>query len=684
MCASLRKLTEAASIHSIPSSRRSFLAGGASLTAALLLPRGGASQPAPARPLVPRETFFGDPDITSAQLSFDGAWVAYIAPVDGVRNLWLAPVGDLAAARPLTRVTDRPIGSFFQWAYTNRQVVFWQERDGDENWRASSADIKDGTVTLLTPPRGVRSWVQEVSQRFPQEMLFAHNERDKRFFDLYRVDVVTGQSALLYENDRFSWLVSDSAFQLRLGVRYLKDGRAEVLERRSTGTWVYFTTVPRGDLDSTRYLDFSDDGKTLYLFETRERDKAALVAVDMATRRARVLSEDPNADVTRVLLHRVTRRPLAAGSMVDRRRWRVVDPSFAADLNAIQASTRGDVELIGLSADARRVLVSIQHDAASPEWVLYDRTARRVSPLFKARRNLDGLPLRPLEPVAFPAFDGLKIPGYLTLPAADARNVPMVLVIHGGPYFRDEWGFNSTHQWLANRGYAVLSINYRGSTGFGKAFVTAADREWGGKMHDDLIAGVDWAVKRGIADPKRVGFFGGSYGGYAALTAATKTPEVFACIVDVFGIANLLTFMAAIPPYWAPGFSVWKNRIGDPDTEEGRAFLRERSPLTHIDRAFRPILIVQGLEDVRVTRAESEQMVAALRQRNVPLTYVVFPDEGHGFSKPKNQIAFRAVTEVFLAKHLGGASQPIDRTQDFAGSSITIEAGADLIPGLKT
>jgi len=684
MCASLRKLTEAASIHSIPSSRRSFLAGGASLTAALLLPRGGASQPAPARPLVPRETFFGDPDITSAQLSFDGAWVAYIAPVDGVRNLWLAPVGDLAAARPLTRVTDRPIGSFFQWAYTNRHVVFWQERDGDENWRASSADIKDGTVTLLTPPRGVRSWVQEVSQRFPQEMLFAHNERDKRFFDLYRVDVVTGQSALLYENDRFSWLVSDSAFQLRLGVRYLKDGRAEVLERRSTGTWVYFTTVPRGDLDSTRYLDFSDDGKTLYLFETRERDKAALVAVDMATRRARVLSEDPNADVTRVLLHRVTRRPLAAGSMVDRRRWRVVDPSFAADLNAIQASTRGDVELIGLSADARRVLVSIQHDAASPEWVLYDRTARRVSPLFKARRNLDGLPLRPLEPVAFPAFDGLKIPGYLTLPAADARNVPMVLVIHGGPYFRDEWGFNSTHQWLANRGYAVLSINYRGSTGFGKAFVTAADREWGGKMHDDLIAGVDWAVKRGIADPKRVGFFGGSYGGYAALTAATKTPEVFACIVDVFGIANLLTFMAAIPPYWAPGFSVWKNRIGDPDTEEGRAFLRERSPLTHIDRAFRPILIVQGLEDVRVTRAESEQMVAALRQRNVPLTYVVFPDEGHGFSKPKNQIAFRAVTEVFLAKHLGGASQPIDRTQDFAGSSITIEAGADLIPGLTS
>jgi len=255
-------------------------------------------------------------------------------------------------------------------------------------------------------------------------------------------------------------------------------------------------------------------------------------------------------------------------------------------------------------------------------------------------------------------------------------------VIHGGPYLRDEWGFNPTHQWLANRGYAVLSVNYRGSTGFGKAFVTAADREWGGKMHEDLIDAVDWAVARGIADRRRVGFYGASYGGYAALTAATRTPEVFACIVDIYGIANLMTFMAAIPPYWGPWFSVWKNRLGDPETPEGRAFLRERSPLTYIGRAFRPILIAQGLEDVRVTRAESEQMVAVLRQRNVPVTYITFPDEGHGFLRPQNQIAFRAVTEAFLARHLGGAAQPIDRASDFKGSTLTVEVGAELVPGL--
>jgi dipeptidyl aminopeptidase/acylaminoacyl peptidase len=226
----------------------------------------------------------------------------------------------------------------------------------------------------------------------------------------------------------------------------------------------------------------------------------------------------------------------------------------------------------------------------------------------------------------------------------------------------------------------VLSVNYRGSTGFGKAFVTAADREWGGRMHDDLIDSVDWAIAQGIADPKRVGFFGGSYGGYSALMAATKTPEVFACIVDLFGISSLLTFMATIPPYWGPWFSVWKNRLGDPGTEAGRAFLAERSPLNHIERATRPILIAQGMQDVRVVAAESEQMVAALRGRGVPVTYVSFNDEGHGFARPENRLAFFAVAEAFLAKHLGGRYQPIDK--DFAGSTLKVEAGGELVPGL--
>ena len=326
-------------------------------------------------------------------------------------------------------------------------------------------------------------------------------------------------------------------------------------------------------------------------------------------------------------------------------------------------------------------MVYFERDTASGEYALIDRAAAAVKHLYVQHKALDEIPLKPLQPVKFAARDGLGLNGYLTLPAtAGAAKPPLVLVIHGGPYARDQWGFNPTHQWLANRGYAALSINYRGSTGFGKAFVTAADHEWGAKMHDDLIDGLDWAIAKGIGDPKRVGFYGASYGGYSALMAATKTPERFACIVDLFGISNLITFMATIPPYWSPWFRVWKLRLGDPGTEEGKALLAERSPLNHLERATKPILIAQGLQDVRVVAAESEQMVAALKQRDVPVTYVTFADEGHGFVRPENRLAFYAVAEAFLAKYLGGEVQPVGG--DFAGSSIQIPTGRELVPGL--
>jgi dipeptidyl aminopeptidase/acylaminoacyl peptidase len=312
--------------------------------------------------------------------------------------------------------------------------------------------------------------------------------------------------------------------------------------------------------------------------------------------------------------------------------------------------------------------------------VLYDVATGAVRPLFVEQPRLTGVPLQPLEPVRFPARDGLPLHGYLTRPSGGGTQLPLVLAIHGGPYWRDYWGLSPTHQWLADRGYAVLSVNYRGSTGYGKAFVTAADHEWGGKMHDDLIDAANWAVAQGIADPKRIGFFGASYGGYSALTALTRTPETFACIVDLFGISNLITFMASIPLYWSPWFSVWKERLGNPDTEEGRALLTERSPITHIAAAKRPILIAQGLQDVRVVAAESAQMVAALQARNIPVTYITFGDEGHGFVRQANRLAFDAVAEAFLAKYLGGRFQPIGA--DFTGSTLNVEAGADLIPGL--
>ena len=661
--------------------RRDFLFGAAAFGTALPFAGSATQAQAQVAGLVARKVFFDNPDCINVRVSPDGMQLAYVAPVDRVNNLWVTPVADLAAARPVTRVTDRNIGNYFAWAYNNRHLVFFRERDGDENWRASSVDVASGAIVPLTPEQGVKSFLQEVDYKFPEEMLVRHNQRDKRYFDLFRVNVVTGASQLIYENTEYNSVLTDSEFQVRLASRLTADGTAEIFERRPDGNWSPFMSVPIGDVDTTELLDFSADGKTFYFIDSRGRDKAAFFALDMTTREAKLLAADDEADIVQVVFDH-QRRPLAARAIKDRARWHVVDPNAAPDLADLQRHGAGDITVNSDSVDHRLVSVFYERDAESGEYALLDRERREVRKLFTQRKSLADVALRKMQPVVIPARDGLSLNGYLTLPMeAEGGRVPLVLVIHGGPYARDIWGFNATHQWLASRGYAVLSVNYRGSTGFGKAFITAADREWGGKMHDDLIDAVDWAIGQRITDAGRVGFFGASYGGYSALMAATKTPDVFACIVDLFGISNLITFMATIPPYWGPWISVWKNRLGDPDTEAGRAFLVERSPLTHIDRAVRPILIAQGLRDVRVVAAESEQMVAALKQRGVPVTYITFADEGHGFVRPENRLAFCGVAEAFLAKHLGGRYQPIGN--DFAGSSLKIETGGKLVPGIS-
>jgi dipeptidyl aminopeptidase/acylaminoacyl peptidase len=664
----------------MPIDRRAFLSR-ISLGAGLsLLPPGilaAAAQPAA---LVARRVFFENPEYRNVQISPDGRHLSYLAPLNGVRNLWVAPLEAPLDAKPLTRAADRDIGWDYRWAHTNRHLVFSRDHDGDENWRYASVDTATLATVPLSPERGVRAFIQESDHKFPTEMLLRHNQRDKQFFDMFRVDLVTGKSELVYENREYYSLITDSSFRLRLGARVVDDGSLAVFERGADGSWAPFTSIPIADVDATDLLEFSEDGGTLYLLDSRGRDKAVLAAFDMATKQSAVLAADDEADIVNVAF--VKRRPIAAVAMAGRVRWHAVEPGFDKDLAALSAHAPGDLYLLGFDEPGGRAVIYYERDTASGEYALLDRRAGTVRHLYVQHKALDRVALRPLEPVIFAVRDGLQLNGYLTrptdTPAGDKP--PLVLAIHGGPYARDQWGFNPTHQWLANRGYAVLSINYRGSTGFGKAFVTAADHEWGGKMHDDLIDGLDWAIAQGVADPARVGFFGGSYGGYSALMAATKTPERFACIVDLFGISNLMTFMKTIPPYWNPWFRVWKIRLGDPDTEEGRALLADRSPLNHLERAIKPILIAQGLQDVRVVAAESEQMVAALQKRAVPVTYVTFADEGHGFVRPENRLAFYAVAEAFLAKHLGGRVQPVGG--DFAGSSIQIPTGRDLVPGL--
>ncbi len=564
-------------------------------------------------------------------------------------NLWLAPVAAPQSGRPLTRVTDRNLAGYFVWAYTNKHIVFFREYEGDENWRAASIDIDSGATVPLSPERGVRSFVQGVESKFPDEMLLRHNARDKRMFDLFRVNVVTGKSELVYENHEYPQLLTDADFRLRLGFRFAPDGTCEVFERQEDGAWKPFTTVAIGDLNGTDYLEFSADGKTLYLRDSRGRDKSALFAYDMATGKTTLLAEDDEADI--VWVNFFGRRPLAAAASRGPRAQHPIDPETADDLKLLAAHSPGDIQFISRSSYDRQATVFFHRDNSSAEFALLDREARTVERLYLARAALDTAHLQEMKPVTITARDGLKMIGYLTVPTGAAEKLPMVLLIHGGPYGRDAWGYNPYHQWLADRGYAVLSVNYRGSTGFGKAFVTAADHEWGGKMHDDLIDAVDWAVAQGIADPARVGFMGGSYGGYSALMAATKTPERFACIVDLFRDLEPDHLDEDDPALWGPSFSDVENARRQPHYRGGpRASLDDRSPLNHIDRATKPILIAQGMQDVRVVPAESQQMVSALKAKGVPVTYVTFADEGHGFVRPENRLACDAVVQGVSGK----------------------------------
>jgi dipeptidyl aminopeptidase/acylaminoacyl peptidase len=632
--------------------------------------------------LLPRRLIFADPERSVVRISPDGTRIAFRAPVGGVLNLWVAPLDAIEQARPVTRVTDRNLGPWVVWMRDNRHIVFFRDAAGDENWRAWRADVETGDLRPLTPGPGVTCYIQQSSRHFPSELLIAHNERDKRYFDIYRVNVTTGDSALLELNEGFAGHFTDQQFRVRFAVRHTEDGDVEYLQRRSDGGWALFSRIGAEDAMATRAIEFSADGSELYWRDSRGRDTAAVVAQDLASGTMRVLAEDPRADFTELLLDPISERPSAAARSIERVVWQVLDPGYRDDFDYLTRQSRGDLTITSMSQDRRHWIAAYQYDDAPTEWFHYDRAARQARRLFSSTAAWEGLPLVAMEPVVIRARDGLELVSYLSCPrdAQPRERLPMVLLVHGGPWARDVWGLYSDHQWLANRGYAVLSVNYRGSTGFGKAFVNAANLEWAGKMHDDLIDAVDWAIAQGIADPARVAIMGGSYGGYAALVGLTFTPEKFACAIDLVGISNLVSFLNTIPEYWMTWKSLWKVRTGDYTTEAGLRFLEERSPLNRADRIVRPLLIGQGANDVRVKASESEQIVAALQQHGIPVTYVYYPDEGHGLSRPENRRSFKAVVEAFLAAHLGGRCEPVG--DDFEGSTIKFRAGRELIPGL--
>ena len=603
--------------------------------------------------LIPLDVLFGNPVKASPRLAPDGKRLAFIAPRDGVLNLWLAEP-DGSEALPVTNDRDRGIRTFL-WTHDGASLLYLQDRGGDENWRLFRVALADGTVTDLTPFPDVQVQILEYEKERPREIIIAMNKDDVTAHDAWHLDLESGDLTLLARSpgNILEWLPGKD-LNIRAAVAATPGGGSDLLVRTGPkAAWKRILHWTGEDALSSQPIAFSADGRSLLLIDSRDANTGRLVRLDLRNQRRAVLAEDSRFDVSGVMLHPDTNAVQAVAFSRARVEWQVLDPAIEADMAAIRAVADGDFQVVNRTHDDRHWLVGVTRDVTGVSWYHWDRDRAEATHLFDARPELADHVLAPMEPVAFTSRDGLPIEGYLTCPpGVPRRSLPLVLNVHGGPWHRDEWGYDPEAQWLANRGYAVLQVNYRGSTGYGKAFLNAGNKEWGGRMHDDLVDAVQWAVAQRVADPARLAIYGGSYGGYAALAGATFTPDLFRCAIAIVGPSNLITFIDTIPPYWSSYLAIMHERVGNPETEA--AFLKERSPLTHVDRIRIPMLIAQGANDPRVKQAESEQIVAAMADRNIPHQYLLFPDEGHGFAKPENRLTFYGAAERFLAEHLGG------------------------------
>jgi len=639
-------------------------------------------------PLIPRSVLFGNPDKATVRLSNDGTRIAYLAESDGVLNVFVGPVTDPAAAKPVTHDKNRGIRNYF-WAFDNQHIIFLQDFNGDEDWHVYSVDLAQDETKDVTPFKRISAQIENVSDRFPQEILVGLNNRDMRYHDVHRINIATGERKLVEKNSDFASFLSDEDYKVRLATKMTTDGGTQYYQTNGQGGWKEYLKIPLEDGLTTSAVGFDKTGQILYMTDSRGRDTAALVQIDLSSGEEKVLASNDLADVGGdVLMHPTEKTIQAVTFTYERRKWHVLDPAIEEDLRYLQTVADGDLEVLSRTLDDKAWAVAYVMDNGPVRYYLYDRATKTAKFLFTNRRSLEGLPLARMHPTVIKSRDGLNLVSYLTLPIdADpkdtgrpAQALPMVLLVHGGPWGRDSWTYSPEHQLLANRGYAVLSVNFRGSTGLGKKFANAGDKEWGAKMQDDLLDSLNWAIAEKIADPKRVAIMGASYGGYATLVGLTSTPETFACGVDIVGPTNLVTLLKTIPSFWAPMLQMFKDRVGDPTTEEGQKLLHDRSPLHFVENIKRPLLIGQGAMDPRVKRSESDQIATAMQAKNIPYTYVLFPDEGHGFARPENNRAFFAITEAFLATHLGGRHEPFDDA--FAGSKIKVPKGSDQIPGL--
>ncbi len=638
--------------------------------------------------LIDRDLFFGDPEISRAQLSPDGSYVTFMRPLEGVRNIWIKAIDEpFEDARPLTR-DERPVPGYF-WSQDSRFVLYVQDRDGDEDFHvwavdpAGEVDAETGTPTArnLTDLEGVRAMIIAVPESTPDRMLVGLNDRDPALHDVYALTISTGERELLIENEQnIAGWSADLEGNVRLASRQTSDGGTEILR------------VSDGELGETVFtcswqetcgpMSFQPDGETVWFMSNRgeDVDLIGLYTLNLASGELSLVERDPEgeADFSGAVFSPATRELLATVYTGDRPRIYPQTDAFAETLEFLRANLpEGEIGISSQTRDESLALISLSRDVDPATVYVFDREAGSVEELYRVRPEIDSEQMAEMRPVRYTARDGLEIPGYLTLPrGADAENLAVVALIHGGPWARDTWGFRSQVQFLANRGYAVFQPNFRGSTGFGKAFLNAGNREWGDAMQDDITDGIQYLIDQGIADPERVCIMGGSYGGYATLAGMVFTPELYACGVNIVGVSNIITLLNSIPTYWGPIRQMLTLRVGDPETEEGRAQLERQSPINHVEQIQRPLLIVHGANDPRVRQSEADQIVVAMREAGLPVEYILAPDEGHGFAQRINRIAMQARIEEFLAQHLGGryqAGMPDDIADRLAAITVDVD-----------
>jgi dipeptidyl aminopeptidase/acylaminoacyl peptidase len=639
-------------------------------------------------PLIARTVLFGNPERIQGRLSPDGTKMSFRAPLDGVMNIWVGDRGDFDSVQPITNDTARGIPAHF-WALDSEHVFYIRDQGGDENWHLYSVDLASSETIDLTPYEGVQAQVVAQSEQVPGVVIVGMNDRDPQWHDLYSVDLATGERTLIAENNGLSSILVDNNLDVRLATETTPSGGYKVLVPSEAG-WEPIFEVPFEDNLTTGILGFDEDNSGIYMLDSRGRNTAALVHLNLEDLSTEVIAESDEVDITSVIIDPRSYKPIAYAEDVIRPVYKPISVELTDVINQLNSQLNGGSQILAQTLDNRYWTVYTDESDSSPIYKAFDATTGQFEELFVTNPDLENYELAKMHGVVIESRDGMNLVSYLTLPVesdpdGDGRPnepVPMVMFVHGGPWGRDTYGYSGTVQWLANRGYAVLQVNFRASTGFGKEFVNAGNEEWAGAMHNDLLDTKQWAIDEGITSEGQVAIMGGSYGGYATLVGLTFTPDAFACGVDIVGPSNLNTLMESIPPYWESFRAVFARAIGDQNTEAGQSLLKERSPLTHVDAISKPLLIGQGANDPRVKQAESDQIVEAMKSKEIPVTYVLYPDEGHGFQKPENNLSFFAVADPFLAECLGGRYEPVG--SDFENSSIEIVHGTEFVPGIES